>query len=254
MSDRHKHRARIFLHRGDLIQARAAWEAAVADDRAANDPSELSDSLGNLGNTCALMHDFETAERCYREVLAIQGTEGNRHAIAHTLVNLGNLHIGADRPDKARPYYLEALDLLRELKDDRALGILHNNLALQQAREGKWEEAVVSFKLALDYHRTVGNEEGLAVTYSQLGKCYLEQGHLTRAERCLSNASEHYIKLGNEPAEAAVLRLLATIYDSRHDLVSARRCLERVIAIDTRYKLPEFRADSARLTGLREAV
>ena len=33
MSDNDKHRARIFLHRGDLVQARAAWEAAVADDR-----------------------------------------------------------------------------------------------------------------------------------------------------------------------------------------------------------------------------
>jgi len=29
MSEAHKHRARIFLHRGDLVQARAAWEAAV---------------------------------------------------------------------------------------------------------------------------------------------------------------------------------------------------------------------------------
>ena len=34
-----------------------------------------------------------------------------RHAIAHTLVNLGNLHIGTDHAGKARPYYLEALDL-----------------------------------------------------------------------------------------------------------------------------------------------
>ncbi|HSA63405.1 MAG TPA: tetratricopeptide repeat protein, partial [Nitrospira sp.] len=94
MSDVHKHRARIFLHRGDLTQARAAWEAAVEDDRAADDRQELSNSLGNLGNTCALIEDFAAAERCYREVLDIQRTGQNPHAIAHTLVNLGNLHIG----------------------------------------------------------------------------------------------------------------------------------------------------------------
>src|SRR3712207_4842754 len=110
------------------------------------------------------MHDFETAARCYREVLEIQRIEGNRHAVAHTLVNLGNLHIGADHPHKAQPYYLEALDLLRELHDERGLGILYNNLALQEAREGQWEQAVTSFRQALDCHRTVGNEEGLAVT------------------------------------------------------------------------------------------
>ena len=83
MSEDHKHRARIFLHRGDLVHAHSAWEAAVADDRAANDQREHSDSLGNLGNTCALMHDFETAERCYREVLGIQRIE-----------HIGNVSIG----------------------------------------------------------------------------------------------------------------------------------------------------------------
>ena len=78
MSDDHKHGAGIFLHRGDLIQARAAWEAAVADDRASNNQRELSNSLGNFGNTCALMHNFDTAELCYREVLALQRTERNQ--------------------------------------------------------------------------------------------------------------------------------------------------------------------------------
>jgi tetratricopeptide (TPR) repeat protein len=185
-------------------------------------------------------------------VLNIQRIEQNQHAVAHTLVNLGNLHIGADRPEKARPYYLEALDLLRDLKDDRALGILHNNLALQAACEGQWEQAVTSFTQALDHHRVVGNEEGLAVTYSQMGKCFLDQGDLTRAERCLNNASEHYIKLGNEPAEAAVLRLLATMYDTRHDLVSARRCLERVVALDLRYKLSDFQTDSDYLAKMKQ--
>ena len=179
--------------------------------------------------------------------------ERNQHAIAHTLVNLGNLHIGADHPEKARPYYLEALDLLRDLKDDRALGILYNNLALQEAREGKWEQAVTSFMQALDSHRIVGNEEGLAVTYSQLGKCFLDQGDLTRAERCLNNASEHYIKLGNEPAEAAVLRHLAAVYDSRRDSVSARRCLERVVSLDQRYRLAELQADLANLARLKQS-
>jgi tetratricopeptide (TPR) repeat protein len=247
MSEDHKHRARIFLHRGDLLHARAAWEAAVADDRAAEDQRGLSDSLGNLGNTCALMRDFEHAEHCYREVLAIQRMEGNRHTIAHTLVNLGNLHIGTDHPAKARPYYLEALDLLHALNDHRALGILHNNFALQEAREGRWDQAVASFKRSLDYHRMVGNEEGLAVTYSQMGKGFMDQGDLTSAEHCLNTATEHYVKLGNEPAEAAVLRLLASLYQRRGDFVSSQRCLERVVLIDQRYNLSGEQDDSDRL-------
>ncbi|HSQ92026.1 MAG TPA: tetratricopeptide repeat protein, partial [Nitrospiraceae bacterium] len=96
MSDADKHRARIFLHRGQLAQAKAAYEQAVTDDRLANDQRALSTSLGNLGNVCALLGDLDQADGCYREVLQIQRIERNQHAIAHTLVNLGNLHIGAD--------------------------------------------------------------------------------------------------------------------------------------------------------------
>src|SRR5918998_1289936 len=131
MAENDKHRARIFLHRGDLAQARAAWEAAVKDDRVSGTQRELSNSLGNL-------------------------------------------YIGADRPEKARPYYLEALDLLNPLNDHRALGILYHNLAMEEGRQQHWDEAVQWFRQALDSHRVVGNEEGLAGTYTQLGRIFLE--------------------------------------------------------------------------------
>ena len=54
MSDDDKHRGRIFFHRGQLAQAKAAYEHAVADDRLVQNPRALSDSLGNLGNVSAL--------------------------------------------------------------------------------------------------------------------------------------------------------------------------------------------------------
>ena len=75
MSDDAKHRARIFLHRGQLAQAKVAYEQAVADDRLVQDYRALSDSLGNLGNVCALLDDLDRADACYREVLTIQRTE-----------------------------------------------------------------------------------------------------------------------------------------------------------------------------------
>ena len=186
-------------------------------------------------------------------MLDIQRTEQNPHAIAHTLVNLGNLHIGTGHPAKARPYYMEAMDLLRALNDHRALGILYNNLALEEAREQHWKEAVESFGQSLTYHRMVGNEEGLAVTYSQMGQCFLEQGDLENAERCLNNGSEHYIKLGSEAGEAAVLRLLADLYRRRGDSLSAIRCLERTVLIDARYNLVESSRDSQELARLKSS-
>ena len=166
-------------------------------------------------------------------------------------MNLGNLQIGTGQPAKARPYYMEAMDLLRALKDHRALGILYNNVALEEARGQHWKEAIEAFHQALVYHRMVGNEEGLAVSYSQMGQCFLDQGDLENAERCLNNGSEHYIKLGVEAGEAAVLRLLANLYERRGDFLSAVRCLERTVAIDAKYNLAESSRDAEALARLK---
>lgn len=137
MAEADKQRPRIFLHRGQLDQAKACYEHAVQDDRAGQDESALSDSLGNLGNVCAMSGDFDGAELCYREVLVIQRRQQNLSAVGQTLVNLGNVQMDADRPDRARPYYLEARDLLEPPQDHRALGLLyHKSLARGYERRG----------------------------------------------------------------------------------------------------------------------
>ena len=76
-----------------------------------------------------MMGDRETAIRCYRDVLALQRGQPHSAAIGQTLINLGNVHADSGRPEQARAYYLEALDMLKPLDDHRALGVLYSNLA-----------------------------------------------------------------------------------------------------------------------------
>ena len=104
-------RGEIFLHRGDLTQARLWYAQAVTETRDLESPKALSDALGNLGNVCALLEDFQQAEACYREVLDIQRDLQEGDVIGETLVNLGNLKIDTGQPEKARAFYLEALDV-----------------------------------------------------------------------------------------------------------------------------------------------
>ena len=143
------------------------------------------------------------------------------------------------------------MDILERHHDNRALGVLYSNLALQDAAMGRTDEAIANFNKALELHRTVGDEEGLATTYSQLGKTFLLAGKRRQAEGCLNNASEHFIKLGNEPGEAAALRLLADLYEQAGNRESAIRCLERVVLLDMRYGLNQHQEDANHLTRLK---
>src|ERR687898_1796102 len=102
----------IFLHRGDLGKARYWYEQARDEAKQMNSPKTLSDALGNLGNVCALLKCYHQAEACYREILEIQRSLPEGNIIGETLVNLGNLHADSDQPEKARAFYLEAIDYL----------------------------------------------------------------------------------------------------------------------------------------------
>ena len=106
-------------------------------------------------------------------------------------------------------------------------------------------------------YRTLGRT-GLRVSEIGCGTAtlgltnYIERWDAQSAEKCLNNASEHFIKLGNEPGGAAVLRLLADLYEQAGNEESAIRCLERVVLVDTRYGLFQYRQDNTRLSGLLE--
>ena len=138
------------------------------------------------------------------------------------------------------------MDTLKPLENDRALGILYSNLALQELQLHNTATAIETFHTALEYHRKVGNEDGLAATYGQLGKTFLLTGHSQQAEAFLNNATEHFIKLGNGPGEAGALRLLTDVYLERGDQISALRCLERVVQLDQTYRLPQYEEDHHR--------
>ena len=61
MPENDRHQGRIFLHRGDLVQARRCYEQSVVADRTTGDVAGLTESLGNLGNVCAMQGDFTSA-------------------------------------------------------------------------------------------------------------------------------------------------------------------------------------------------
>lgn len=250
MSGSASRRGEIFLHRGDLSQARIWYERAVGEARTSGSPLELIEALGNLGNVCAQLDMVGQAEACYREILEIQREGQGGNATGETLVNLGNLKADTGQPEMARAYYLEAIDYLKPLGKDRALGILYSNLALQELQLHRAESAVEFFQEALTYHRKVGNEDGLATTYGQLGKTFLHMRNFQRAEACLNNATEHFIKLGNAPGEAGALRLLANLYREKGEMTPALRCLERVIQIDQVFRLSQYEKDRQCLEDL----
>ena len=91
MPSKAAHQGQIYLHRGNLPQARFWFAQAVQEARATDTQETLASALGNLGNVCALSGEHAEAEGCYREVLDSQRIHQDPNTIGETLVNLGNV-------------------------------------------------------------------------------------------------------------------------------------------------------------------
>jgi tetratricopeptide (TPR) repeat protein len=170
-------------------------------------------------------------------VLALQQEAPDAGFAGQALVNLGNLVRESGERDRARAYYLEALDLLTPIGDAKSLGVLHCNIGLLELDAGRLDEAIAALKTAIDCHKRSGFEEGLAGTWGQLGRAFLKAGKLAKAETCFNFSSSHFISLGDVAGEAEALRGLVSVYEAKGDAELVKRCRERIAEIQARYGL-----------------
>jgi tetratricopeptide (TPR) repeat protein len=249
-------RGMIFLHRGNLEQAKYSFEEALVAARQEDARQPLTTVLIQLANVCAALGEGERAASLYQEVLSLQkeraGENDDPRAVGLTLVNLGNLSREKGEAERARAYYLEGSDLLHQAADDLSLGILYSNFALLEEAAGRMDEAISFFKKAIDLHKKTGHEEGLAATWGQLGRTFVKVGKEKEAEICFNHSSTHFNRLGDPAGEAEALRALSFVYQRRGDPELALHCLISVQEIHRRIGWPLQKEDETRTSRLRE--
>ncbi|HZR46487.1 MAG TPA: tetratricopeptide repeat protein [Candidatus Manganitrophaceae bacterium] len=252
-------RGMIFFHRGNLDGARRCFESALSEARQGKGADPLTAVLVQLANVYAALGERDRAGALYREVLSLQKEESeeggaDHRAVGLTLVNLGNLSREKGEAERARAYYLEGADRLRQAADDRSLGILYSNFGLLEEEAGRSGEAVAFFNRAIELHKKTGHEEGLAATWGQLGRSFLKTGKEKEAEICFNHAATHFSRLGDPAGEAEALRALSQLYEKRGDpqlaLQSLAGALERARRIG--WSVPE--EDRTRMERLRRLL
>jgi tetratricopeptide (TPR) repeat protein len=251
-------RGMIFFHRGNFDGAKRCFEEALTEARQGKG-AELMAVLIHLANVHAALGERDKAGALYHEVLFLQkeesgkeGAEADPRAVGLTLVNLGNLSRETGEAERARAYYLEGADQLRQAADDRSLGILYSNFGLLEEEAGRAGEAIVFFKQAIDLHKKTGHEEGLAATWGQLGRTFLKTGKEKEAEICFNHAATHFNRLGDPAGEAGALRGLSDLYERRGDPELALQSLTGAVELGRRIGWTIESEDRARMERLRQ--
>jgi tetratricopeptide (TPR) repeat protein len=203
--------------RGDLAQARAAYDEALRRQPAA------ADVIQNLGVLDAEHGRAAAAQAAYARAIALDAGLADPHN------NLGNLYRAQGQLDAAVREFEQALAL------NPTHVAAHNNLALTYAALGRADEALRLLETALRI------DPDSAVTHSNLGNFYFHRDDLGRAAQeyaaalrlnpdyaeAHNNLGSVYVRTGRldlaEQAYRTALRLNPALDDVRRNLEILQR-------------------------------
>jgi predicted ATPase/DNA-binding SARP family transcriptional activator len=126
---------------GDLEQARAILDDALARFRRLEDRRGEAFTLAHLGNLARSLGDFEAAHSRLEEALAIRTELGDRRAILSTRIDLGLLAMTAGDAAAGRELLSAALAHTEAVDDLPAMAGVQTNWAIGEERVGELERA-----------------------------------------------------------------------------------------------------------------
>lgn len=168
-------------YRGDYVQARAHYQAAISYFRQAGDRRAEAIALNNLGVVYEHTGDYAAARNHYQASLQIRQEIGDRRGEAVAYNNLGVVAQSTGAYDEAIAHYQQARQIDIAANDRWGEGYVLHNLAFIYSCQGAYHTAQQLGIEALELRRTIKDRDGECETLTLLGMIQLYQGDVATA-------------------------------------------------------------------------
>jgi predicted ATPase/DNA-binding SARP family transcriptional activator/tetratricopeptide (TPR) repeat protein len=184
---------------GDLEQAQATLDDAIARFRRLEDRRGEALTLAHQGNLSRSLGDYEAARACLEEALTIRSDLGDRRAMLSTRIGLGLLAMMAGDAPAGRALLSAALTDLEAVDDLPAMAGLQTNWAIGEERLGELERAARLY------------EEGCALLGLQRLQRFEAWGRMALHDVCVARGDERRAQTALQRARA----LFVAVGDAR---------------------------------------
>lgn len=185
---------------------------------------------------------LDEAIRLGEQARALALTVGDRNLLGKCLNFLGTLYSDAEDSASAERLYRESLALHRELGAHASIDSVLFNLAIEATTRGDLRAAQGWHEQELQQCRTTRSRPCEARALSGLGDNRLYRGDLDEARRLLEDALDRHRALDNRNRQAEVLSSLAEIELWRGRVESAQALFTRALALREAAGSPAARA------------
>jgi serine/threonine-protein kinase len=239
--------AKAMLALGGVLEDRGAYDQSIAIleqtvqlySAPGSEPSDLADSLYELGNAEFYAGHYEKSEEINQRALAIyKQIYGERHPrVADVLINLGAIRLDTGHYPEAEQYDRQALNIVQAWygKDNPETATDLTILARSLVYQKRYDEAsdLLQQSLAIK-ERTFGKvHPSVASTLNELGSVALQEDKYDAAEQYFERMADIYRTDYGEQhyLYATALSNLASVYTAQHQWTRAEKLYRQAIPI-----------------------
>ncbi|MCQ4165255.1 winged helix-turn-helix domain-containing protein [Tahibacter harae] len=234
----HLQRAEAAMLADDLDLARREIDAVAA----APDDAELIYRRAQIDFRAG---DYETLEQ--RLLGLLPRLDPARDAVlrGRVLNALGSAEIRRNRMGVAARYHAEAAELLRPGQDKRALGQAYTGLAITQAAQRQFDDALATFALARVALEQGGDALAVARVDANLGILDVERARYAEAVAGLRRAAARFAAFGAVNEQLTTLIGLARAQAEMLDIAGASQTADELWSLASRSASPRLRHQMA---------
>ncbi len=215
------------------------WMELALKPAAAADDALRAAVLNGMGTLLSVQGAYDQARATFRSALDIQRQLGDQRGIGYLLNNLGL--VASEQSDRAAASarFEESLAIWRELSDTKQLAITLSNLGALENEQGHYQRAQAVLEESLTYWRELENPWGIAMALANLGEALYHVGQLASAITLLEEGQDLCQRIGDQRLSSAIDLSLAYIRLSQGQLDAARSLLSACLSC--RFELDDKR-------------
>ncbi len=196
-----------------------------------DNPTLTATSLYMIGNAYYLLGDFTKSMDYYLQSLDLRKELGDSSDIASSYNNIGAVYLHLDDDQKALRYFKLAGDIFRALGDDYQLFSILNNIGAAYVDNEVLDTAFQYFNQAYEIAERSGNKTNLSIALANLGETALNMGLYKQSENYQLRAYEISQQLGDKGMMATAKANLGKLYLRRNELSIALRAFQESLVL-----------------------
>lgn len=224
-------KARMHIHIGELAQARADLQRALADLPQIEDPQRRASVLDSLAISRYYAGDYAEAAALAAESLRLAELAEDEDGIGFALNFLGSCAKAQGDYEKAHDCFRQAAEQALRLKDEIGAAMVFNNLGNLAQESGDWDDAQRYYHQSSELFRAHDHDHGAATTLANAGRLACKQGDYDKARALLEESLALKRSISDGRGEAVALGGLGEVALATGAYAEARTTLLQALEL-----------------------